>query len=527
MSHTLQGSFARTGHLPTTTSPPPTESTRTLPTAWHSHHLHPHYPPPHPHYYHSTTLAHPPTTTTTSATGTLPSPTPSSHDPPHLYHLTGSLPHHHPRPYRKSQARYSRPSSSSSSTLAIDSHGPDRPAIHTRMPLTMGDHAQDNTLVEQQQQAYARSDSGFVDGYPQKGKHSTLLRTVDRLLNELEDCMDELRDDDKDEKEGNGRAAYSNNGEPRSARDSVSRDSVSRDSTGQDAHARRSSRDALVRVSNAGWTHMRTPSFDTVRASHQTHSSSSSSSRTSRLSKSFDLSRPPRSASRASISLSSSSRPSSSAAHSSSRSSVHSSTVSSSPFSPPKTLGTLSTFPNAHHGPVQKQSSSLFKPWKSRYAVLVPPKLYLFKTPHSSELPSIVLDVTPGGTRVSEKGVWVLDVSGRVTLGDGVFVPVTKVERVWRVMLSGREDMVKWLEALRNVGHPERYADYHAEQSVERPSRSVERSRERSVDRHEHRQRRDPSRGRPAHNNNHPPTLYLPPRPRSALSRTPFILEYG
>ncbi|TPX57084.1 hypothetical protein SpCBS45565_g08268 [Spizellomyces sp. 'palustris'] len=395
----------------------------------------------------------------------------------------------------------------------------DREIVHER-GLASGDK-------DTHELVYGRSDSGFVDGYQQKAKHSTLLRTVDRLLDELEDCMDELRDDDDNDnvdKERREKEPSSDRGEARPSkdsfsRDSVSRDSLSRDSTGQDAHSPRSSRDALVRVSNTGgWTHIRTPSIDTVRASHQTHSSSSSSSRTSRLSKSFDLSRPPRSASRASISVSSSSRPSSSAAHSSSRSSIHSSTLS--PFSPPKTLGTLATFPNAHHGFVQKQSSSLFKPWKSRYAVLIPPKLYLFKTPHSSELPSVVLDVTPGGTRVSEKGVWVLDVSGKVTLGDGVFVPVTKVERVWRVMLSGREAMVGWLEALRSVGHPERYTEHYAEQYAEqRTARSVERSRERprerSVERHEHRQRsRDPSRGRPAHNSsNHPPRSTSRPAP--------------
>ncbi|KND04109.1 uncharacterized protein SPPG_01548 [Spizellomyces punctatus DAOM BR117] len=125
--------------------------------------------------------------------------------------------------------------------------------------------------------------------------------------------------------------------------------------------------------------------------------------------------------------------------------------------------GTAFPFPNmllpetpaARSGFVQKQAQNVFgSTWKRRYLVLDRGTLYLFRTKGSqqTELGSM-LRITPDTcVRVSENGLWVLEI-----LGSGVAADLLKdasdkekgTKKMWVIKCDGKDDMVGWLEAVR------------------------------------------------------------------------------
>ncbi|TPX67845.1 hypothetical protein SpCBS45565_g03422 [Spizellomyces sp. 'palustris'] len=127
--------------------------------------------------------------------------------------------------------------------------------------------------------------------------------------------------------------------------------------------------------------------------------------------------------------------------------------------------GTAFPFPNmllpetpaARAGLVQKQAQNVFgSTWKRRYLVLDRGTLYLFRAKGSQTQQSEVgsmLRITPDTcVRVSENGLWVLEI-----LGSGVAADLLKdasdkekgTKKMWVIKCDGKDDMVGWLEAVR------------------------------------------------------------------------------
>ncbi|KAJ3146698.1 hypothetical protein HDU86_008442 [Geranomyces michiganensis] len=158
----------------------------------------------------------------------------------------------------------------------------------------------------------------------------------------------------------------------------------------------------------------------------------------------------------------------------------------SSVFTSQKTLGTLSSYPGAKTGYMSKHSPGrLFqKAWKKRFYCLANNKLWVFHSADPDQKAASFLQITRNtGVRVGETGVGVLEVTGEDYLGDGVMIPKTKVEIVWELQCKDMADMMDWLAALRKC-----VDDLAAAKEEERAGRerrrATARSDERSRSRH-------------------------------------------
>ncbi|KAI8908665.1 hypothetical protein DFJ77DRAFT_513265 [Powellomyces hirtus] len=116
-------------------------------------------------------------------------------------------------------------------------------------------------------------------------------------------------------------------------------------------------------------------------------------------------------------------------------------------------------------GYVQKQSQSLFTTsWKKRYLVLDRETLFLFRTHQSlqKDLTGILKLASDSSVRVSENGMWVLEVLGCADMFAKVLVPygpsvtsatessVGAIKKMWIVKCEGKDDMMKWLKDIRS-----------------------------------------------------------------------------
>ncbi|KAI8818197.1 uncharacterized protein EV422DRAFT_539031 [Fimicolochytrium jonesii] len=129
---------------------------------------------------------------------------------------------------------------------------------------------------------------------------------------------------------------------------------------------------------------------------------------------------------------------------------------SNTPFSSPKTLGSLMRLPGAKHGQLMVMSAGgIFgkQSWKPRYYVLANYRLYSFKSNDEKQQTATqgtYLQFTPNSqAAVSEKGFGVVEVTGQTWMGDGAMVPRTCVDTVWALQSSGQEEMMDWLNAFR------------------------------------------------------------------------------
>ncbi|KAJ3172739.1 hypothetical protein HDU88_006069 [Geranomyces variabilis] len=159
----------------------------------------------------------------------------------------------------------------------------------------------------------------------------------------------------------------------------------------------------------------------------------------------------------------------------------------SSVFTSQKTLGTLSSYPGAKTGYMSKHAPGrLFqKAWKKRFYCLANNKLWVFHSDDPDQKATSFLQITRNtGVRVGEKGVGVLEVTGEDYLGDGVMIPKTKVDIVWQLQCKDMADLMDWLTALRAC-----VDDLAAAKEEERAGRERRRATQRSDDRSRSRHR--------------------------------------
>ncbi|KAJ3185858.1 hypothetical protein HDU85_001227 [Gaertneriomyces sp. JEL0708] len=120
----------------------------------------------------------------------------------------------------------------------------------------------------------------------------------------------------------------------------------------------------------------------------------------------------------------------------------------------PPYLSDLSRIPHVYSGYLRKHTPSTPKLFskKPRFFLLTPEAIYMFKNSKPTNHPEGFLWLRKDSSVcVCEKGMWVLQVYGAVALGDGVVVPVTLVEKTWYLQCTGRDEMMLWLDALRRA----------------------------------------------------------------------------
>ncbi|KAJ3019461.1 hypothetical protein HKX48_002049 [Thoreauomyces humboldtii] len=137
-------------------------------------------------------------------------------------------------------------------------------------------------------------------------------------------------------------------------------------------------------------------------------------------------------------------------------------------FPPSVTASASSTTATTRAGYIQKHSATMFAAsWKKRYLVLDRGTLFLFRTHKSlqKDLTSLLKLTLESSVRVSENGLWVLEISGSADVlagaqaGDEDDESVTSDEttesvaekacKTWIIKCEGKDDMMDWLHAIR------------------------------------------------------------------------------
>ncbi|KAJ3011805.1 hypothetical protein HKX48_006639 [Thoreauomyces humboldtii] len=345
---------------------------------------------------------------------------------------------------------------------------------------------------------------------PPPNPQSTLLRTVDKLLFDLEDCMEDLENEDAEEDDRRpplppasvmrsapprGDDHHLSYREPRQNWDASDNYSVSTNamgpprvasgSTNMTDHsnsyvrnprsldlARPFSTDQHSEAAEYAAANLRPPrssartsllSDAPLNARHSYHPSDilSTSSRSSIISNDNDLSRRRQSSNMSSFNPA----PKSESAVGAGAGAFGGSGggggggglfggSDNSVFASVKTLDYLSGLPGAKCGYMSKHTTGRFfgTAWKARYYCLVNRKLWVFKTGDPSQSPDSFLPIS-GSTKVwvSETGVGILEVAVEETVGDGIMIPKTKVERTWSLQCESQPLMMEWLSAFRRV----------------------------------------------------------------------------
>ncbi|KAJ3179775.1 hypothetical protein HK101_010014 [Irineochytrium annulatum] len=130
------------------------------------------------------------------------------------------------------------------------------------------------------------------------------------------------------------------------------------------------------------------------------------------------------------------------------------------------TVAQLTSVQGSHYGYLEKLSSSRMfqgKSWKRRFFILADHALFLFRSFAPNEMPLTVLPfggdgttrvrvLTPGMDGVDLAGAtWVVEVKVELEGGAVAELGAESQERTWVLAAADEDDMVSWLEAIRNA----------------------------------------------------------------------------
>ncbi|KAI8826984.1 uncharacterized protein EV422DRAFT_20108 [Fimicolochytrium jonesii] len=126
---------------------------------------------------------------------------------------------------------------------------------------------------------------------------------------------------------------------------------------------------------------------------------------------------------------------------------------------PLSSSSSLNKIPTGRTSYVSLQTPSMFSvSWKRRYLVLERSSLYLFRseTATQKELKDMMKLTSKSSVRVSEHGLWVLEIFGSASmLSDAMASPqspgTAKTIKCWVVKCEDKDDMLGWLGAIRAI----------------------------------------------------------------------------